>query len=73
MSIYCPKRQQARQRLFRDAGTSNWKVVASSRRGLTAAAGWMIKEAVLDQFSLAKDEEQEREGRETDGRELVRG
>jgi len=33
----------------------------------------MIQEAVLDQFSLAKDEEQEREGRETDGRDLVRG
>jgi hypothetical protein len=29
----------------------------------------MIQEAVLEQFSLAKDEEQEREGRETDGRD----
>jgi len=71
--IFCPERQQARERLFREAGTSNWKDLARSRRGLTAAARWMIQEAVLDQFSLAKDEEQEREGRETDGRELVRG
>ncbi|KXL43020.1 hypothetical protein M433DRAFT_156292 [Acidomyces richmondensis BFW] len=63
----------ARERLFREAGTSNWKDLATSRRGLTQAARWMIQEAVLAQFSLANDEEQEREGRETDGRELVRG
>jgi len=71
--IFCPARQQARERLFREAGTSNWKDLANTRRGLTAAARWMIQEAVLDQFSLAKDEEQKREGRETDGRDLVRG
>ncbi|KXL46793.1 hypothetical protein M433DRAFT_149353, partial [Acidomyces richmondensis BFW] len=67
--MFCPKRQQARERLFREAGTSNWKDLASSRRGLTAAARWMIQEAVLDHFSLAKDEEQEREGRHR--RELI--
>jgi hypothetical protein len=71
--IFCSERLQARERLFREAGTSNWKDLAQSKRGLTAAARWMIQEAVLDQFSLAKDEEQEREGRETDGRGLVGG
>ncbi len=55
--IFCPARQQARKRLFREAGTSNWKDLANTRRGLTAAARWMIQEAVLEQFSLAKDEE----------------
>jgi len=44
----------------------------NTRRGLKAAARWMIHEAVLDQISLARDEEQERERRETEGRDLVR-
>jgi len=71
--IFCYKRQQARERLFREAGTSNWKDLVNTRRGLKVAARWMIYEAVLDQFSLARDEEQERERRETEGRDLVRG
>ncbi|KXL44049.1 hypothetical protein M433DRAFT_149076 [Acidomyces richmondensis BFW] len=71
--IFCLERQEARERLFREAGTSNWKDLASPRRGLTAAARWMSQEAILAQFSLAKDEEQESGGRGTDGRELVRG
>ncbi|KYG41610.1 hypothetical protein M433DRAFT_158833, partial [Acidomyces richmondensis BFW] len=29
---------EVRERLFREAGTSNWKDLARSRRGLTAAA-----------------------------------
>ncbi|KYG40003.1 hypothetical protein M433DRAFT_161037, partial [Acidomyces richmondensis BFW] len=36
--IFYPKRQEARERLFREVGTSNWKDLASSRRGLIAAA-----------------------------------
>jgi len=71
--IFCHKRQQARERLFREAGTSNWKDLVNTRRGLQAAARWMIHEAVLDQFSLARDEEQERDRREAGGRELVSG
>jgi hypothetical protein len=67
--IFCPERQHARERLFREAGTSNWKDLANTKRGLTAVARWMIQEAVLEQFSLAKDEEKEREGRGTDGRD----
>jgi len=62
--IFCCKRQQARERLFREAGTSKWKELVNTRRGLNAAARWMIHEAVLDQFSLARDEEQERDRRE---------
>jgi len=45
----------------------------NTRRGLKAAAKWMIHEAVLDQFSLARDEEQERDRRAARARELVRG
>jgi len=71
--IFCHMRQQARERLFREAGTSNWKDLVNTRRGLQAAARWMIHEAVLDQFSLARDEEQERDRREAGGRELVSG
>ncbi len=40
--IFCSERLQARERLFREVGTSNWKDLAQSKRGLTAAARWMI-------------------------------
>lgn len=63
--IFCYERRQARERLFRETVTSNWKDLANTRRGLKAAAKWMIYEGVLDQFSLAKDEEQERVRRES--------
>jgi len=71
--IFCHERQQARERMFREAGTSNWKDLENTRRGLKAAARWMIHEAVLDQFSLARVEEQERERRDGEGTDLVRG
>ncbi|KYG39944.1 hypothetical protein M433DRAFT_9552 [Acidomyces richmondensis BFW] len=43
--------------------------VPGARPECTSVARWMIQEAVLEQFSLAKDEEKEREGRGTDGRD----
>ncbi len=70
--ISCHERQQARERLFSEAGTSNWKDLVNIRRGLQTAAMWMIYEGVLDHFSLARDEKQERERREAERRDLVR-
>jgi len=62
-----------REKLFKEAGTSNWKDVVNTRRCLKAAARWMILEAVLHQFSLARDEDQERERRDTERGDPVRG
>jgi hypothetical protein len=61
--IFCPERQGSRQQLFRATG-SDWKALTQTKRGLNAATTWMIQESVLDQFSLAKEEEEERERRE---------
>ena len=65
--VFCPERMEARMRLFQEAGTSNWKDLTQTKRGLSAATKWMIQEAVLDQFSLAKEEEaiESQGGRET--------
>lgn len=71
--ILCHEKQQGRERMIREAGTSNWKDLVNTRRGLKAAARWMIHEAVLDQFSLARDEEQERERGEREETDLGRG
>ena len=58
--ISCPERQRNRQALFAAAGSSNWKDLTNTKRGLLATARWLIQEGVLDQFSLAKGEELQR-------------
>jgi hypothetical protein len=60
--LFCPERQESRRRLFQAVG-SDWKTVTQTKRGLNAATKWMIQESVLDQFSLAREEE-EKEGKE---------
>jgi exonuclease III len=55
--LFCPERQESRRRLFQTAG-SDWKTITQTRRGLNAATRWMIQESVLDQFSLAREEEE---------------
>jgi hypothetical protein len=62
--LFCPERQESRRRLFQfQAVGSDWKTITQTKRGLNAATKWMIQESVLDQFSLAREEE-EREGKE---------
>jgi hypothetical protein len=58
--LFCPERQESRRRLTQTAG-SDWKTITQTRRGLNAATRGMIQESVLDQFSLAREEEEERE------------
>lgn len=53
--LFCPDRQEGREYLFRTAGTT-WQTMTQTRRGLEATAKWMIRESVLDQFRLARDE-----------------
>jgi hypothetical protein len=58
--LFCPERQESRRRLTQTVG-SDWKTITQTRRGLNAATRWMIQESVLDRFSLAREEEEERE------------
>jgi hypothetical protein len=60
--LFCSERQESRRRLFQ-AVRSDWKTITQTKRGLNTATKWMIQEPVLDQFSLAREEE-EREGKE---------
>jgi hypothetical protein len=63
--LFYRERQESRRRLFQTAG-SDWKTITQTRSGLNAATKWMIQESVLDQFSLAREEEErDRKGEET--------
>ena len=59
--LFCPNKATNRARMIHEAGSNHWKEITTTRRGLLAAARWMINEASLDQFLLAKEEERERE------------
>jgi hypothetical protein len=55
-------------RIKKEVVSSSWirlefQTITQTKRGLNAATKWMIQESVLDQFSLAREEE-EREGKE---------
>lgn len=68
--MFCPIYQEGRNALFAAAGSNNWKDLTQTRRGLLATTRWLIQEGVLDQFSLAKEEEVQRlrkEGRDSQG------
>ena len=54
--LFCPERQGSRLALIQAVG-SDWKAITQTKRGLNAATRWMIQESVLDQFSLAREEE----------------
>ena len=56
--LFCPEWQGSRWRLTQKVG-SDWKTITQTKRGLNAATKWMIQESVLEQFSLAKVEEEE--------------
>ena len=61
--IFCPELQRNRYQLFLTAGSNSWEEISSTKRGLLATARWLIREGVLEQFSLAREEEKEREER----------
>ena len=65
--IQCPERQERRTALFEAAGTSNWKDLTGTKRGLLATARWMIQQGALEQFSLAQREEAQRIREEEEG------
>ena len=54
--MFCPDNQEARGRLAQ-AVELDWKALTQTKRGLNAVTRWMIQESVLDQFSLAREEE----------------
>ena len=54
--IFCPKWKERRHLLFKEGGSTNWKDLANTKRGLHATAKWLIQEGVLEQFALAGKE-----------------
>jgi hypothetical protein len=62
IAIYCPLRQEHRKQLIDRAGTTSWIRMTRTRHSLDALVKWMISQSILDQFSLAREEEA-RDGR----------
>ena len=53
--VFCPNHAATRNRLYEEAGTRHYKEMLATKRGLRAVAGWVMREGLLHQFSLAKE------------------
>jgi hypothetical protein len=56
IAMFCPDRQEHRQRLFQEAGTTDFQEMVSTKQGAKAIAKWFIQTNLLTQFSLAKEQ-----------------
>ena len=54
--MFCPNHASTRHRLFREAGTQRYREILSTERGLRAVARWVMREGLLGQFSLAREQ-----------------
>lgn len=54
--IFCPGHVLARGRLFEEAGTRQYSEMLSKEKSLKVVARWAMREGLLHQFSLAKEQ-----------------
>lgn len=54
--IFCPNRGRSRRDLYEAAGTSRYKEIMSTGKGLRAVTRWVMDKKILLQFSLAKEQ-----------------
>ena len=54
--VFCPNHALTRNRLYEEAGTQQYQEMLSTRKGLRAVARWVMREGLLHQFSLAKEQ-----------------
>ena len=70
--VFCPKHTIAtRNKMYEEAGTRQYLEIRSTREGLRAVARWMMREDLLHQFSLAKEQIDRAERRATEGENAV--
>lgn len=60
--IFCPKFREGRSRMLAEAKTADYHTLVSSALGIRAAATWLINKGILNQFSLAREMQQEDKG-----------
>ena len=65
--IFCQNHTHNRQKLYKEAGTDRYQEILSTREGLRAVARGVMKEGLLAQFSLAKEQIDLLEGRTSNG------
>lgn len=53
--LFCPDWGEGRLEMLRRAGTSDFRKLLSTRKGLKAASSWFLDRGILSQFSLARE------------------
>ena len=61
--IFYPNHARNRHSLYEAAGTSQYRELMSTGKGLRVVARWVVSEGLLSQFSLAKEQVDYVEGR----------
>ena len=51
--MHCPDWSHLRSRMLRDAGSSDYRIIVATTKGLRAAARMMMKTELLEQFRVA--------------------
>ena len=53
--LFCPSHREGRQAMFRQAGTTDYRTLLTTTRGLQASSQFIIRTNLLAQFSLARE------------------
>ena len=63
--LFCARFERDRDKMIREAGTSDFRSLLANERGLRAVTTWFLQQGILSQFSLAKEvwQRQGRRGR----------
>lgn len=69
--VFCPDHMATRDKLYEEAGTQQYLEMLSTRRGLRAVARWMMRESLLCQFLLAREQMDRAERGATEGENAV--
>ena len=54
ITLFCPDYTEGRTEILREAGTGCFDTMISTKKGVRAAARWMVRADTLHQFSLAR-------------------
>ncbi len=54
--LFCPELAEGRQELIDSAGTQDMRQILSTKKGVKAAAKWLMQTGILQQYSLANEQ-----------------
>ena len=64
ITLFCPDYTEGRTEMLREAGTGCFDTMMSTKKGVRAAARWMVRADALHQFSLARVQARRVDGHE---------